>query len=209
VAYLDLGWPAIKWGVECDSLAFHSGKKAHESDRARRRRLKQLGWDLVEVTYDDITKQPVETGRQLRALHRQRATQFHQLSLISRTLPGDQRQNGFFTVALAWAASRSGTAGAPAQRRTGQVEEAQPSARGGNDPTDVGVIPLEAALLPRSRCRVPASEPGWSTETRCPVTEIVLISLAVVAVAIVIGGLVGRLGDLDDLGTMRDMVDRS
>jgi hypothetical protein len=93
VAYLDLGWPAIKWGVECDSLAFHSGKRAHESDRARRRRLKQLGWDLVEITYDDVTKKALETGRQLRALHRQRAAQFHQLSLISRSHPGDQRQN--------------------------------------------------------------------------------------------------------------------
>jgi hypothetical protein len=41
------------------------------------------------------------------------------------------------------------------------------------------------------------------------VTEILLISLAVVALAVVIGALVGRLGDLDDLGTMRDMVDRS
>ena len=40
-------------------------------------------------------------------------------------------------------------------------------------------------------------------------TEIVLISLAVMAVAIVIGAVVGRLGDLDDLGTMRDMVDRT
>jgi hypothetical protein len=94
VAYLDLGWPAIKWGLECDSLAFHSGKRAHESDRARRRRLKELGWDLVEVTYDDVTKRPAETGRQLRDLHQQRARQFHQLSLISRTLPGDQRRNG-------------------------------------------------------------------------------------------------------------------
>jgi len=41
------------------------------------------------------------------------------------------------------------------------------------------------------------------------VTEIVLISFAVMAIAVVMGGLVGRLGDLDDLGTMRDMVDRS
>ena len=40
-------------------------------------------------------------------------------------------------------------------------------------------------------------------------TEILLISVAVVAIAMVFGALVGRLGDLDDLGTMRDMVDRS
>jgi hypothetical protein len=40
------------------------------------------------------------------------------------------------------------------------------------------------------------------------VTEIVLISLAVVALAVLFAALVGRLGELDDLGTMRDMVDR-
>jgi hypothetical protein len=94
VAYLDLGWPAIRWGLECDSLAFHSGKRAHESDRARRRRLKQLGWDLVEVTYDDVTKRPAETGRQLRALHQRRAAEFQQLSLLARSHARQQRQNG-------------------------------------------------------------------------------------------------------------------
>jgi hypothetical protein len=73
LAYLDLAWPAIKWGIECDSLAWHSGKRAHEWDRQRRRQLKQLGWDLVEVTYDDVTKRRQRTAEQLRTLYRQRA----------------------------------------------------------------------------------------------------------------------------------------
>ncbi|HZA78988.1 MAG TPA: type IV toxin-antitoxin system AbiEi family antitoxin domain-containing protein [Acidimicrobiales bacterium] len=73
VAQLDLAWPTIKWAVECDSLAHHSGKRAHEWDRQRRRHLKRLGWDIVEVTYDDITLRRDETGRELLALHRQRA----------------------------------------------------------------------------------------------------------------------------------------
>lgn len=72
-AYLDLGWPAIKWAIECDSLAFHSGKRAHEWDRMRRRKLKQLGWDIVEVTYDDVTKRRARTGAQLRDLYRTRS----------------------------------------------------------------------------------------------------------------------------------------
>lgn len=93
VAYLDLGWPAIRWAIECDSLAFHSGKRAHETDRARRRRLKQLGWDLVEVTYDDVVRRPDDTGRQLRDLHVRRTREVRQLSLISRKGPADQRQN--------------------------------------------------------------------------------------------------------------------
>jgi hypothetical protein len=67
--YLDLGWPDIRWAVECDSLAWHSGKNAHEGDRARRRRLKALGWDLVEVTFDDVTKRATQTSDQLRTLY--------------------------------------------------------------------------------------------------------------------------------------------
>jgi hypothetical protein len=72
VAYLDLAWPEIRWLVECDSLAYHSGKSPHEWDRARRRRLKRLGWDGVEVTYDDVTKRARATGRELRELYRAR-----------------------------------------------------------------------------------------------------------------------------------------
>ena len=40
-------------------------------------------------------------------------------------------------------------------------------------------------------------------------SEIVLISLAVITIAVLLGGFVRRLGDLDDLSVMRDMVDRS
>ena len=69
VAYLDLAWPDIRWVVECDSLAHHSGKGSHEWDRARRRRLKRLGWETTEVTYDDVTKRPGQTGADLRELY--------------------------------------------------------------------------------------------------------------------------------------------
>jgi hypothetical protein len=71
-AYLDLAWPAVMLGLECDSLAWHSGKRAHEWDRQRRRRLKALGWDLIEVTYDDVTKRRSETGEQIHMLYRNR-----------------------------------------------------------------------------------------------------------------------------------------
>jgi hypothetical protein len=69
VAFLDLAWPEIMWAIECDSLAHHTGKRAHEWDRQRRRRLKRLGWDVVEVTYDDVTQRATQTGRELRALY--------------------------------------------------------------------------------------------------------------------------------------------
>lgn len=74
VAHLDLAWPDIRWLVECDSLACHSGKGPHEWDRRRRRRLKRLGWDGVEVTYDDVTKRREATGRELRELYDARRT---------------------------------------------------------------------------------------------------------------------------------------
>lgn len=76
-AYLDIAWPRIMLGLECDSLAWHFGKKAHEHDRLRRRRLKALGWDMIEVTYDDVTKRRAETGEQLRELYFARQDTFH------------------------------------------------------------------------------------------------------------------------------------
>jgi very-short-patch-repair endonuclease len=69
VVYLDLAWPPIRWAVECDSLSAHFGKRAHEWDRARRRLLKRLGWDVVEVTYDQVTKQARATAAELRELY--------------------------------------------------------------------------------------------------------------------------------------------
>jgi hypothetical protein len=39
--------------------------------------------------------------------------------------------------------------------------------------------------------------------------EFVLISVAIVALIVGMAALVGRLGDLDDLSAVRDMVDRS
>jgi Transcriptional regulator, AbiEi antitoxin len=69
VAYLDLAWPPVRWAIECDSLAYHSGKGPHEWDRTRRRHLKRLGWDTVEITYDDVTHRRARTGRELRELY--------------------------------------------------------------------------------------------------------------------------------------------
>jgi very-short-patch-repair endonuclease len=90
VAYIDLAWPDIRWALECDSLAYHSGKRAHEWDRARRRQLKRLGWDTVEVTYDQVTKQARRTGEELRELyHLRRCTV---LSSLCQDMPTDGRQ---------------------------------------------------------------------------------------------------------------------
>lgn len=54
------------------------------------------------------------------------------------------------------------------------------------------------------------SNTGWSIDCEEPtVSEIVLISLAVIAIAVALGAFVRRLGDLDDHSTMRDMVEGS
>jgi predicted transcriptional regulator of viral defense system len=53
-AYLDLAWPHLLFGMECDSLAFHFSKAAQEWDRQRRRHLKRLGWELAEFSYDEV-----------------------------------------------------------------------------------------------------------------------------------------------------------
>jgi hypothetical protein len=39
------------------------------------------------------------------------------------------------------------------------------------------------------------------------VTEIVVLSLAIATLAVLLGGVVRRIGDLDDISAMRDMVD--
>lgn len=85
VAYLDLAWPDIRWLVECDSLDKHSGKGPHEWDRTRRRRLKRLGWETSEVTYDDVTKRSQRTGADLRELYEQRRAAV--IALVAAGLP--------------------------------------------------------------------------------------------------------------------------
>jgi hypothetical protein len=73
----------------------------------------------------------------------------------------------------------------------------------GNELVAAGVIPQEesgsspwaAVLVGRSRSEV------------TPVTEIVVLSLAIATLAVLLGGVVRRIGDLDDISAMRDMVD--
>jgi hypothetical protein len=54
-AFLDLAWPHALVGLECDSLAYHFGRRSFQSDRTRRRQLTLRGWRMYEFTYDDIT----------------------------------------------------------------------------------------------------------------------------------------------------------
>ena len=71
VAHLDLAWPTVMWAVECDSLAHHSGKRAHEWDRGDAGALKAPGLGRRRVTYDDVTLRRAQTtGAELADLYR-------------------------------------------------------------------------------------------------------------------------------------------
>jgi hypothetical protein len=66
LAFIDIAWPERMVGMECDSLAYHFGELAHTRDRMRRRRLKALGWDINEFTYEEVDQTPHIVVRDLR-----------------------------------------------------------------------------------------------------------------------------------------------
>lgn len=82
-AFLDMAWPPIMLGLECDSLAHHFGKADHEWEHRRRRRLQRLGWAIIEVTYDDVAYRAQQTGRELLELYRERE---RAITLVSAAL---------------------------------------------------------------------------------------------------------------------------
>ena len=54
LAELDLAIPECKIGVECQSWRWHASPAAKARDSARKRRLRLLGWELVEVWWTDL-----------------------------------------------------------------------------------------------------------------------------------------------------------
>lgn len=68
-----------------DGVAQNSGKRTHEWDRARRRHLRLLGWETVEVTDDQVTRQAAATAHELRELYDLRRSD---LGLASPTATG-------------------------------------------------------------------------------------------------------------------------
>jgi hypothetical protein len=85
IAFPDISWPPVRFFIECDSLAFHFGKRAHQWDRERRRHLKRLGWEGIEWTYEDVTQREAEIGRELVQLYRARE------ALVLASLSSDMR----------------------------------------------------------------------------------------------------------------------
>lgn len=54
LAELDLANPLLKIGVECQSWRWHATPSARADDARRKRRLRQLGWEIVEVWWSDL-----------------------------------------------------------------------------------------------------------------------------------------------------------
>jgi hypothetical protein len=54
LAELDLANPALKIGVECQSWRWHATPTARAADARRKRRLRALGWEIVEVWWSDL-----------------------------------------------------------------------------------------------------------------------------------------------------------
>jgi hypothetical protein len=54
VAELDLAIPELRIGVECQSWRWHATPTARAADATRKRRVRLLGWELVEVWWNDL-----------------------------------------------------------------------------------------------------------------------------------------------------------
>ena len=54
LAELDLADPVLRIGVECQSWRWHASPSARARDAVRKRRLRQLGWEIVEVWWSDL-----------------------------------------------------------------------------------------------------------------------------------------------------------
>jgi hypothetical protein len=56
LAELDLAMPELRIGVECQSWHWHSTPTARAHDARRKRLLRLLGWELVEVWWSDLER---------------------------------------------------------------------------------------------------------------------------------------------------------
>lgn len=55
-ARIDLAYPAQMVGIELDSIAWHLNRESFTSDRRRRNRLENLGWRILNFTWEDYQR---------------------------------------------------------------------------------------------------------------------------------------------------------
>jgi very-short-patch-repair endonuclease len=63
---VDFAWPDRELIVETDGYRFHRGRAAFENDRARDLQLRELGYDVIRLTYRQVIDQPEQVATVLR-----------------------------------------------------------------------------------------------------------------------------------------------
>jgi very-short-patch-repair endonuclease len=68
VARVDFCFVDAKVIVEADGYRWHSSRRAWQRDRARRNELTAMGWQVIQLTWEDVTRYPNRTVERLRCL---------------------------------------------------------------------------------------------------------------------------------------------
>lgn len=68
IARVDFCYPEAWLIIEADGFRWHSARRAWQRDRDRRNQLTVMGWRVIQVTWDDLTRRPDETIERIRAL---------------------------------------------------------------------------------------------------------------------------------------------
>ena len=56
LAQLDLAIPALRIGIECQSWKWHATPEAQRRDAARKRCLRRLGWEILDLWWSDLDR---------------------------------------------------------------------------------------------------------------------------------------------------------
>jgi hypothetical protein len=67
LARVDLAYPETKVAIEADGYRFHSGRLAWHRDLARRNTLTSRGWQVLHVTWEDLTNRQDAVVSEVRA----------------------------------------------------------------------------------------------------------------------------------------------
>jgi len=70
--FLDFAYPDVKLAIEADSYLWHASLADWQRDRARNNELIALGWSILPITWDLVTRSPVEAARQVRSARESR-----------------------------------------------------------------------------------------------------------------------------------------
>ena len=120
IGRLDAAYPEQCVGLEYQSYEHHLGKSALDGDNARRRKFKNIGWDVLEVTPKDLHNRGLHLAPELqKAL----GSFWRQSGPPIRWLSDAKTERGGATCVCRWRrrrwCGRSGTAASRAGRRRG------------------------------------------------------------------------------------------